>query len=100
MTEIPCLLFETDDKEHEAQRAELAAISSNLGRRDLPAAVRAVELARYKAAVEDLNRATGANVDPSADLNDVMSASTRGLMSAVSSLPQLTERKRVRPGSR
>jgi len=54
-----------------------------------------VELSKYKASVEELNRATGANVDPTADPSELMSASTRGLMSAVSSLPQLTERKRV-----
>jgi len=54
-----------------------------------------VELARYKSAIEDLNRATGANVDPTADPAESMSANTRGLMSAVSSLPELTEKKRV-----
>jgi hypothetical protein len=40
--------------------------------------------------VEDLNRQTGANVDPDADLGNA-----RGLMAAVSSLPELTERKRT-----
>ena len=54
-----------------------------------------IELSKYKAAVEELNQATGANVDPSADPEEIMSSSTRGLMSAVSSLPELTERKRI-----
>lgn len=53
------------------------------------------ELSKYKASIEELNRATGANVDPTADINELMSASTRGLMSAVSSLPELTERKKI-----
>jgi len=37
--------------------------------------------------VEELNRKTGANVDPLADPNEMMKANTRNLMSAVSSLP-------------
>jgi hypothetical protein len=53
------------------------------------------ELAKYKAAVEELNRTTGANIDPSADAAGLLASNTKGLMSAVSSLPQLTERKRV-----
>lgn len=67
------------------------------GREQFPRIAELVEaeLSRYKASVEELNRATGANVDPTADPNELMSASTRGLMSAVSSLPELTERKRV-----
>jgi hypothetical protein len=67
------------------------------GREQFPRVAEQVEaeLARYRAAVEELNRATGAAADPSADPSDAMSASTRGLMSAVSSLPELAERKRV-----
>ena len=49
------------------------------------------ELAGYKSAIEDLNRRT-ASGDAMAD---PLAASTRGLMSAVSSLPELTERKRI-----
>jgi hypothetical protein len=67
------------------------------GREQFPKIAEQVEaeLAKYKAAIEDLNRATGANVDPTADPAESMSAHTRGLMSAVSSLPELTEKKRV-----
>lgn len=46
-------------------------------------------------AVADLNRQTGANVDPNADPGDLMQSNARGLMAAVSSLPELTERKRA-----
>lgn len=46
-------------------------------------------------AVAELNRRTGANVDPTADANEVMQSTSRNLMSAISSLPQLTERKKV-----
>ena len=46
-------------------------------------------------AVADLNRRTGANVDPTADPSELMQSNTRNLMSAISSLPQLTERKKV-----
>ncbi len=46
-------------------------------------------------AVADLNRQTGANVDPAADPGDLMQSNARGLMAAVSSLPELTERKRA-----
>lgn len=53
------------------------------------------ELAKYKASVEELNRATGANIDPTADAAGLLASNTKGLMSAVSSLPELTERKRV-----
>lgn len=67
------------------------------GREQFPKIAEQVEaeLAKYKASIEELNRATGANVDPTADPSELMSANTRGLMSAVSSLPELTERKRV-----
>ncbi|KDD76262.1 Sec1 family protein [Helicosporidium sp. ATCC 50920] len=54
-----------------------------------------VELARYRASVEELNRQTGADVDPLADPSELMGSSTKNLMSAISSLPQLTEQKRV-----
>lgn len=67
------------------------------GREQFPKIAEQVEteLSKYKSAVEDLNQATGANVDPLADPAELMSTSTKGLMSAVSSLPELTERKRV-----
>ena len=67
------------------------------GREQFPKIAEQVEaeLAKYKASIEELNRATGANVDPTADPSELMSANTRGLMSAVSSLPELTERKKV-----
>lgn len=34
-------------------------------------------------------------MDPAADPNELMQSNTRNLMSAISSLPQLTERKKV-----
>ena len=47
-------------------------------------------------AVEDLNRQTGAQLDPNDDLSsNGAGSSARGLMAAVSSLPELTERKRT-----
>ena len=46
-------------------------------------------------AVEDVNRQTGANVDPNADAGDMLQSNTRGLMAAMSTLPELTERKRT-----
>lgn len=46
-------------------------------------------------AVEDVNRQTGANVDPNADPGDMLQSNTRGLMAAMSTLPELTERKRT-----
>jgi hypothetical protein len=46
-------------------------------------------------AVADLNRRTGSNVDAKVDPNELMQSNTRNLMSAISSLPQLTERKKV-----
>lgn len=54
------------------------------------------ELKRYKQAVEELNRSTGANIDPNAamDPSDLMSNSTKGLKSALTALPELTERKK------
>ncbi|KAK9915015.1 hypothetical protein WJX75_003656 [Coccomyxa subellipsoidea] len=54
-----------------------------------------LQLQKYKQAVADLNRQTGANVDPNADPGDLMQSNARGLMAAVSSLPELTERKRA-----
>ena len=46
-------------------------------------------------AIEEINSQTGANMDPNADPNDLMQQTTRGLMAAVSRLPQLTDRKRT-----
>ena len=46
-------------------------------------------------AVEDVNRQTGANVDPNAEAGDMLQSNTRGLMAAMSTLPELTERKRT-----
>ncbi|KAL3137459.1 hypothetical protein ABBQ38_004749 [Trebouxia sp. C0009 RCD-2024] len=54
-----------------------------------------VQLKQYQEAVADLNRRTGSNVDPTADPNELMQSNTRNLMSAISSLPQLTERKKT-----
>jgi len=67
------------------------------GRNQFPKVAEAVDvqLQKYKAAVAELNRQTGANVDPNADPNDLMASNARGLMAAVSSLPELTERKRA-----
>ena len=42
-----------------------------------------------------MNRQTGANVDPNADPGDMLQSNTRGLMAAMSTLPELTERKRT-----
>ena len=46
-------------------------------------------------AIEEINSQTGANMDPNADPNELMQQTTRGLMAAVSRLPQLTDRKRT-----
>ncbi|KAI3426451.1 hypothetical protein D9Q98_008818 [Chlorella vulgaris] len=54
-----------------------------------------VELGKYKQSIEELNRKTGSHLDPTADPAELMSSNTRNLMSAVSSLPELTEKKRV-----
>ncbi|PSC71004.1 SEC1 family transport SLY1-like [Micractinium conductrix] len=54
-----------------------------------------VELKKYKDAIEELNRKTGSHIDPLADPSDLMRNNTRSLMNAVSSLPELTEKKRV-----
>lgn len=55
------------------------------------------ELKLYKQAVEELNRSTGANIDPNAamDPSELMSNSTRGLKSALTALPELTEKKKI-----
>lgn len=45
--------------------------------------------------MEEVNRQTGANVDPNADPGDMLQSNTRGLMAAMSTLPELTERKRT-----
>lgn len=54
------------------------------------------ELKEYKSAVEELNKSTGANIDPNnvVDPSELMSNSTKGLKTALTTLPQLTERKR------
>jgi len=41
-------------------------------------------------AIEELNRKTGSHIDPLADPGEIMRNNTRSLMSAVSSLPELT----------
>ena len=46
-------------------------------------------------AVQDINSQTGANLDPNQDPNDMMQNSTQILMSAMSQVPQLTEKKRT-----
>lgn len=70
---------------------------SGHGREPFPKIAEQVEteLGKYKQAIEELNRKTGSHIDPLADPNEIMKSSTRNLMSAVSSLPELTERKRV-----
>ena len=45
--------------------------------------------------VQDLNRQTGASMDPDIDPSSQMQSNTRHLMSAVTRLPQLSERKRI-----
>lgn len=66
-------------------------------RRQFPAVAAAVDtmLKEYKASVEEINRKTGANVSADMAPNELMQQNTAGLMAAVSSLPQLTEKKRV-----
>eukprot|EP00891_Asterochloris_glomerata_P004186 jgi/Astpho2/4186/fgenesh1_pg.00064_%23_12_t len=54
-----------------------------------------LELNKYKAEVQDLNRQTGASMDPDIDPSSQMQSNTRHLMSAVTRLPQLSERKRI-----
>ena len=44
-------------------------------------------------AVQEMNRQTGANVDPNQDPSELMNSNTRGLMNAVHQLPALVERK-------
>ena len=46
-------------------------------------------------AVQEMNRQTGANVDPNQDPSEMMNSNTRGLMNAVHQLPVLVERKRT-----
>ena len=46
-------------------------------------------------AVHEMNRQTGANVDPNKDPAELMEGGTRGLMNAVHQLPALVERKRT-----
>ncbi|KAL6783831.1 SLY1 [Auxenochlorella protothecoides x Auxenochlorella symbiontica] len=67
------------------------------GREQFPKIAEQVEaeLARYRAAVDELNRSAGSNVlDAAADPADLMAGNTKHLMSAINSLPELTERKR------
>lgn len=45
--------------------------------------------------MQDLNRQTGASMDPDIDPSSQMQSNTRHLMSAVTRLPQLSERKRI-----
>lgn len=54
-----------------------------------------VQLGKYKRAVEDINRRTAAGDDPFADPDQELEANTKHLMSAVATLPELTERKRT-----
>ena len=54
-----------------------------------------IQVQKYKQAVEEVNRQTGANVDPNAEPGDMLQSNTRGLMAAMSTLPELTERKRT-----
>jgi hypothetical protein len=67
------------------------------GREPFPRVAELVEaeLGKYRASVEELNRRTGAGLDPAADPADLAASSTRSLTAAVSSLPELTERKRA-----
>lgn len=66
-------------------------------RRQFPAVAAAVDtmLKEYKVSVEEINRQSGANVSADMDPNELMQQNTAGLMAAVSSLPQLTEKKRI-----
>ena len=72
------------------------------GRKQFPQIAQQVEaeLSKYKAAVEELNRKTGSHIDPLADPNELMKNNTRNLMSAVSSLPELTGTREPRRGRR
>lgn len=60
------------------------------GREQFPKIAEQVEaeLARYRAAVDELNRSAGSNVlDAAADPADLMAGNTKHLMSAINSLP-------------
>ena len=67
------------------------------GAKEFPAVAEEVEvqLGKYKRAVEEINRRAEAGDDPTVDLNEELEANTKHLMSAVATLPQLTERKRT-----
>jgi hypothetical protein len=54
-----------------------------------------VQLGKYKKAVDEINRRAAAGEDPTVDPDEEMHANTKHLMSAVATLPQLTERKRM-----
>mmetsp|Transcript_26619 Transcript_26619/g.63079 ORF Transcript_26619/g.63079 Transcript_26619/m.63079 type:complete len:636 (+) Transcript_26619:478-2385(+) len=66
------------------------------GAKDFPAVAEEVEiqLGRYKKAVEAINRRAEAG-EEQVDMDAELEANTKHLMSAVATLPQLTERKRV-----
>lgn len=53
-----------------------------------------VQLQNYRKAVEDVNKKTAAQA-PAMQTDDALRESTQNLMSAVSSLPELTEKKKV-----
>mmetsp|Transcript_17310 Transcript_17310/g.44389 ORF Transcript_17310/g.44389 Transcript_17310/m.44389 type:complete len:644 (+) Transcript_17310:191-2122(+) len=67
------------------------------GAKEFPAVAEEVEvqLGKYKKAVDEINRRAAAGEDPTVDPDEEMQANTKHLMSAVATLPQLTERKRT-----
>mmetsp|Transcript_34832 Transcript_34832/g.98747 ORF Transcript_34832/g.98747 Transcript_34832/m.98747 type:complete len:637 (+) Transcript_34832:244-2154(+) len=67
------------------------------GTKEFPAVAEEVEiqLGKYKKAVDEINRRAEAGDDPTTDPDQEMEANTKHLMSAVATLPQLTERKRT-----
>lgn len=67
------------------------------GAKEFPAMAEEVEvqLGKYKKAVDEINRRAAAGEDPTVDPDEEMHANTKHLMSAVATLPQLTERKRM-----
>ena len=88
LSSIPCLSAKICHKKRQCNSCY--GRFKSIGRPDAAADI-VVDLQ----AVADLNRRTGANVDPTADPSELMQSNTRNLMSAISSLPQLTERKKV-----
>jgi hypothetical protein len=86
----------TNNKSYEVDENDF--FWTQYGREQFPNIAEQVEaeLSRYKSSVEELNRkAAAGGHDMAMDPNDPLAANTRSLMSAVSSLPELTERKRV-----